>query len=114
MISLPRARPSGIASEASAEATLAASRYSSFGIHRRPERSYYTLNENLTGDKPRRIQLHGYGNEHHGEHKQHIHKIPQKVLDFCDRWEKEILAPWFAEQRREAAKKKHTKKENAA
>lgn len=63
--------------------------------YRRPERSYYTLNENLTGDKPRRIQLHGYGNEHHGINKQHRHKIPQKVLDFCARWEKEILAPWF-------------------
>nr|DAW18040.1 MAG TPA: PcfJ like protein [Caudoviricetes sp.] len=82
--------------------------------YRRPERSYYTLNENLTGDKPRRIQLHGYGNEHHGEHKQHSHKIPQKVLDFCDRWEKEILAPWFAKQKAATAKKKHTKKENAA
>ena len=82
--------------------------------YRRPERSYYTLNENLTGDKPRRIQLHGYGNEHHGEHKQHSHKIPQKVLDFCDRWEKEILAPWLAKQKAATAKKKHTKKENAA
>lgn len=82
--------------------------------YRRPERSYYTLNENLTGDKPRHIQLHGYGNEHHGEHKQHSHKIPQKVLDFCDRWEKEILVPWFAKQKAATAKKKHTKKENTA
>lgn len=82
--------------------------------YRRPERSYYTLNENLKGDKPRRIQLHGYGNEHHGEHKQHSHKIPQKVLDFCDRWEKEILVPWFAKQKAATAKKKHTKKENTA
>lgn len=82
--------------------------------YRRPERSYYTLNENLTGDKPRRIQLHGYGNEHHGDRKQHTHKIPQKVLDFCARWEKEILAPWFAQQRLAEAKKKNTKKENAA
>lgn len=65
--------------------------------HRRPERCYYTLSMNMTGE-PKRVQLHGYGNERHGDHKQHRHSIPQKVLDFCDRWEKEIVAPWYRGQ----------------
>ncbi len=62
--------------------------------YRRPERSYYTLNEDLTKDEPSRIQLHGYGNERHGDHKQYSHRIPQKVLDFVTRWEEEVLKPW--------------------
>ncbi len=74
--------------------------------HRRPERPYYTLNIDMTGEMPREIQLHGYGNEHHGVHKQHRHKIPQKVRDFCDRWEREVLTPWWAENRRPAKQKK--------
>ncbi len=82
--------------------------------YRRPERSYYTLNENLNGESPRRIQLHGYGNEHHGDCKQYTHKIPQKVLDFCDRWEREILAPWFAQHKAENAVNDKKKKETAA
>lgn len=65
--------------------------------HRRPERCYYTLSMNMTGE-PKRVQLHGYGNERHGEHKQYRHSIPQKVLDFCDRWEREILMPWYRGQ----------------
>lgn len=69
---------------------------------RRPERSYYTLQIDMTGKLPREIQLHGYGNEHHGDHKQYRHKIPQKVRDFCDRWEREVLTPWFAARRMEA------------
>lgn len=80
--------------------------------YRRPERSYYTLNENLTGDTPFRVQLHGYGNEHHGEHKQYSHSIPKKVTDFVDRWEEEILEPWYAKH--QAEKKKSKKKEKAA
>lgn len=67
---------------------------------RRPERPYYTLNICLTGDAPRRLQLHGYGNERHGDKKQYEHTIPKKVLDFCDRWEREVLAPWWAERQR--------------
>lgn len=67
---------------------------------RRPERPYYTLNICLTGDEPRRLQLHGYGNERHGDRKQYEHTIPKKVLDFCDRWEREVLAPWWAERQR--------------
>lgn len=80
--------------------------------YRRPERSYYTLNENLTGAEPYRIQLHGYGNEHHGSVKQYEHTIPQKVLDFVLRWEREILAPWYAQ--RQAEKQNKKKKEKAA
>lgn len=59
---------------------------------RRPERSWYTLNENLKGEKPERIQLHGYGNEWaHGKRL----TIPKEVLIFINRWEREILAPWY-------------------
>ena len=65
--------------------------------YRRPERCYYTLDINMT-DIPYRNQLHGYGNERHGVNKEHRHKIPQKVLDFCDRWEREILQPWYRDQ----------------
>lgn len=66
---------------------------------RRPERPYYTLAINMTG-RPQESQLHGYGNERHGEHKQYTHTIPKKVRDFCDRWENEVLLTWYAEQQR--------------
>lgn len=69
--------------------------------HRRPERCYYTLNISFAGDRPREVQLHGYGNEHHGAHKQYSHKIPAKVRAFVDRWEQEILIPWFVSQKKE-------------
>ena len=69
--------------------------------HRRPERSYYTLNISFTGDKPEEIQLHGYGNEWHGKHKQYRHSIPNKVRAFVDRWKAEILTPWFVSQKKE-------------
>ena len=73
---------------------------------RRPERSYYTLQINMTKRIPQEIQLHGYGNEHHGDRKQYRHKIPQKVRDFCDRWEREVLMPWFADRKAQAAGEK--------
>lgn len=60
---------------------------------RRPERSWYTLNIDTTGTAPRRIQLHGYGNEF--AHGRTLH-IPQAVFDFCDKWEKDVLLPVFA------------------
>ena len=71
---------------------------------------------------PKRIQLHGYGNERHGEKKEHKHTIPHEVLEFCDRWEREVLLPWWKEKRQAAThaaqpdkKKKRKKKEvNAA
>lgn len=74
--------------------------------YRRPERSYYTLQINMTGTIPREIQLHGYGNERHGDHKQFKHTIPKKVRDFCDRWERDVLLPWFVDQKAQAAGKK--------
>ena len=78
--------------------------------YRRPERSYYTLQINMTGQAPREIQLHGYGNERHGPHKEYKHKLPRKVREFCDRWEREVLQPWFAAQRKPEKKTKTGKK----
>lgn len=78
--------------------------------YRRPERSYYTLQINMNKAIPVEVQLHGYGNEHHGEHKQYRHKIPQKVRDFCDRWEREVLMPWFADQKTATTVKKSDKR----
>ena len=69
--------------------------------HRRPERCYYTLNISFTGDRPQEVQLHGYGNERHGANKQISHKIPAKVRAFVDRWENEVLIPWFIKQKKE-------------
>lgn len=68
--------------------------------YRRPERPYYTLDIDLTG-RPREKQLHGYGNERHGIHKQYTHRIPQKVRQFCDRWKEEVLLPWYVEQQKQ-------------
>ena len=84
--------------------------------YRRPERSYYTLNIDMTKEIPTEVQLHGYGNERHGEYKQHTHKIPRKVREFVDRWEREVLMPWFVEQRQEEQKrqKQDKKKEKTA
>lgn len=59
---------------------------------RRPERSWFTLNIDLTGKQPREIQLHGYGNEHaHGK----LLRIPVEVRQFCDKWEENVLKPTF-------------------
>ena len=79
---------------------------------RRPERSWYTLNIDVRGDKPKRIQLHGYGNEWaHGERL----NIPQRVLDFVGRWETEALLPAFRQVRAaELAAKPARKKRGAA
>lgn len=66
--------------------------------YRRPERSYYTLNIDCTGQMPREIQLHGYGNERHGDNKEYSHTIPKKVRDFVTKWEKEILTPWYKKE----------------
>ena len=82
--------------------------------YRRPERSYYTLNETIANFEPRRIQLHGYGNERHGTNKEYRHRIPQQVTDFVRRWELEILLPWCramqAIEMREKADAKRPKK----
>lgn len=76
--------------------------------YRRPERSYYTLDIDMTGF-PKEKQLHGYGNERHGTHKQYTHKIPRKVRNFVDRWKREVLQPWYQEQQREKSEKKGSK-----
>ena len=68
---------------------------------RRPERPYYTLNMDLTGKTPKRLQLHGYGNERYGESKQYTHKIPKKVLDFCAHWEAQVLRPFWVERQKQ-------------
>ena len=68
--------------------------------YRRPERPDYTLNISFDGTESEEIQLNGYGNERHGTHKQYRHKIPQKVRDFVDRWEREIMFPWWREQQK--------------
>lgn len=78
---------------------------------RRPERPFYTLDIRMDTLAPYEVQLHGYGNERHGPHKEHSHKIPRKVRSFCDRWKKEVLQP-YAEQLREQAK--NEKKEKTA
>lgn len=72
--------------------------------HRRPERPYYTLAIDMTG-LPVEKQLHGYGNERHGAHKQYSHSIPKKVRSFCDRWKDEVLMAWYAETQKQKKEK---------
>ena len=67
---------------------------------KRPERSWYTLNEDVTGTGVRRIQLHGYKNE---MVKGKTIKIPKEVTDFVQRWEQEILAPYLKNKGRISA-----------
>ena len=74
---------------------------------RRPERSWYTLDINMTGRIPKEVQVHGYRNEWYG--KAGHGKIPQKVRDFCDRWEREVLAPWYAQRQERKNKQKRRK-----
>lgn len=76
--------------------------------YRRPERSYYTLDINMVG-RPVEVQLHGYGNERHGLHKEHVHQIPKKVRDFCDHWKNEVLLPFYYRQSEEKSEKKERK-----
>ena len=59
---------------------------------RRPERSWYTLNENVNGNSVERIQLHGYRNEWVGNRKL---QIPKEVLDFVQEWENTVLSPYL-------------------
>ena len=77
--------------------------------YRRPERSFYTLDMNLSGAAPKEVQLHGYGNERHtgSDGKQHRHQIPKRVRDFIERWKKEVLMPWWV-QRIHSEKKEKT------
>lgn len=67
---------------------------------RRPERSWFTLNENMNGSTVNRIQLHGYKNEYvHGKKL----TIPKAVIEFVEQWEKTVLAPYLKENRRKTA-----------
>ena len=67
---------------------------------RRPERSWYTLNEDVTGTGVKRIQLHGYRNEMvRGK----TLTIPKEVTDFVLRWEMEVLAPYLKNKGRISA-----------
>ena len=74
---------------------------------RRPERSWYTLDINMSGAAPKEVQLHGYRNEWCDRGRLHI---PQRVRDFCDRWEREVLLPWAAAQRDKQRDKQTGKK----
>lgn len=73
---------------------------------RRPERSWYTLDIRMDRDAPKEVQLHGYRNEWCDRGRLHI---PQRVRDFCNRWEREVLLPWAAEQRDKQTDKQRDK-----
>lgn len=76
--------------------------------YRRPERSYYTLDINMTKAVPSEVQLHGYLNDRY-------RNIPQEVRDFVESWKNEILIPTVAKMRKEQAKDPvKDRKENAA
>lgn len=70
---------------------------------RRPERSWYTLDIRMDTGVPHEVQLHGYRNEWCNTGRL---RIPQRVRDFCDRWEREVLLPWAAAQRDKQTNKK--------
>lgn len=82
--------------------------------YRRPERSYYTLDINMTGSVPCEVQLHGYRNELYPSKHFRQSAIPQKVRDFCDRWEKEILIPTVVKMRKEQSTPVKRRKEKVA
>lgn len=67
--------------------------------YRRPERSYFTLDISMKG-KPRQVQLHGYKNERLHWEPGGLISIPKKVLDFVERWKKEVLFPWYEDQQK--------------
>ena len=78
---------------------------------RRPERSWFTLNVDVSGAAWHRIQLHGYGNEYaHGKQL----RIPHEVYAFVERWEREVLTPVFAQVKAAERKKKTTAKKGAS
>ena len=82
--------------------------------YRRPERSYYTLDINMTEPVPFEVQLHGYRNELYPSRHFRQSRIPQKVRDFCDRWKKEILIPTIVKMRKEQSKPVKQRKEKVA
>lgn len=68
---------------------------------RRPDRSWYTLNINVLTKEE--IQLHGYRNELVDGKRL---KIPRRVREFVDLWEREVLAKWQLPPEKTAPKKK--------
>ena len=74
---------------------------------RRPERSWFTLNIDVKGNKWVEVQLHGYGNEY--AHGKTLH-IPEEVRAFVDRWEKEVLTPVFRQVKHTEAEDKPKKR----
>lgn len=82
--------------------------------YRRPERSYYTLDINMTDSVSREVQLHGYRNELYPSKHFRQSRIPQRVRDFCDRWEKDVLIPTVAKMRKEQSKPVKQRKEKVA
>ena len=82
--------------------------------YRRPERSYYTLDINMTEPIPFEVQLHGYRNELYPSKHFRQSRIPQKVRNFCNRWKKEILIPTIANMRKEQSKSVKRRKEKVA
>ena len=71
---------------------------------RRPDRSWYTLNINV--QTKQEIQLHGYKNEFvDGKHL----KIPRRVREFVDMWEREVLAKWQLPTEYDQGKKKKSR-----
>ena len=68
---------------------------------RRPDRSWYTLNINVKTKEE--IQLHGYRNEMVDGKRL---KIPRRVREFVDLWEREVLAKWQLPPDKAAPKKK--------
>lgn len=68
---------------------------------RRPDRSWYTLNINVLTKEE--IQLHGYRNELVDGKRM---KIPRRVREFVDLWEREVLAKWQLPPEKTAPKKK--------
>lgn len=73
---------------------------------RRPERSWYTLNIDVSGEKWREVQLHGYKNEFMGSRRL---TIPREVRAFVDRWEREVLEPAFRKVKKAEKKEKEEK-----
>lgn len=77
---------------------------------RKPNTPYFTLDINMTLKIPKEVQLHGYKNEWCKQGGRR--KIPAKVRAFCDRWENEVLLPWFAAHR-DAAQTEEKKRRKA-
>ena len=83
---------------------------------RKPGTPYYTLDIDMKPKIPKEVQLHGYKNEwcKKGGGRR---RIPDGVRDFCDRWEREVLLPWFAAHRdavQEEKKRRNAGKEHIA